>query len=290
MKSAYSPYRHTRLERRSNRNPNSVASPRFSRKGTYLFATVLSVTMVFAFCVDFVLQGQRFPTKYIDVVGDHAKSTTDQIVKAVAEVSTGNILLVDIAKAAEAAQSFSWVENATIRRKWPDTLEVQINTRKVQARWGDDEYLDQFGTPFTMPIEVTQKLPMLSGPRSAAPEILEAYDSWKEPAKKVGLEIKSIKLSGRGSWEVLVSPLGSTGTLEQVASDPEPIKVIMGSAEVKDRSNRFLKLYADIFRPVSEMVATVDLRYRDGVSVTWKGTPPKIQGTQTILNTENAKS
>ena len=290
MKSAYSPYRHSRLEGRPVRNPNSVTSTRFSRKGTYLFATVLSVAMVFAFCVDFVLQGQRFPTKYIDVVGDHAKSTTDQIVKAVAEVSTGNILLVDIAKAAEAAQSFSWVEKATIRRKWPDTLEVQINTRKVQARWGEDEYLDQFGTPFTMPIEVTQKLPMLSGPRSAAPEILEAYDSWKEPAKKVGLEIKSIKLSGRGSWEVHVSPLGSTGTLEQVASEPAPIKVIMGSTEVKDRSNRFLKLYADIFRPVSEMVATVDLRYRDGVSVTWKGTPPQIHGTQTILNTENIKS
>ena len=49
MNSVYSPYRHSRLERRSIQNPNSVASPKFSRKGTYLFATVLRRN--YGFCV-----------------------------------------------------------------------------------------------------------------------------------------------------------------------------------------------------------------------------------------------
>ncbi len=259
--------------------------PRTSRRGTFVFATVLSVVMVLAFCVDFVLNWQRFPTKNIDVVGDLGHPESDQLAATVARVSTGNILRVDITKVVEAAQSLSWVENATIRRKWPDTIEVQVNLRKVRARFNDDEYLDQFGIPFKSPTPIDRSLPRLSGPRNSAAEILTAYEAWNEASSRVGLAVKSIWLSERGSWELFVSPIRRPDERYRSDYSSEPIKVILGSGDINDRSKRFLKLYAELFQPLHEKISVIDLRYPDGVSVTWKGDVPIMHGSQSIANT-----
>ncbi len=275
----------SRRVRNGRSRSGHTASPRLNRKSIFMLATVLSVVMVFVFCLDFVLQQQRFPTRNIDVVGDLANTTSNEVAEAVAKVSAGNILRVDIARAAQAAQSLSWVEDATIRRKWPDTLEVQVNVRKVRARWNEDEYLDQFGNPFSLPSQIDRSLPLLRGPTVSAPEVLTAYETWSESVRKVGLKVQTIWLSKRGSWEIFVIPQKSAENFSEIAVEAEPIKVIVGSSDIKERSKRFLKLYAEIFHPVHEKVSVIDMRYPDGVSVTWRGSPPKMQGIQTIANT-----
>ena len=260
----------------------SAGKPKRKRRTIVMFGSALCVFMVCLLGVDYVLQPQRFPTRHIDVIGNMPNSTSEQIVEAVAEVSASNILRVDIAKVAEAAESLPWVEDATIRRKWPDTLEVQINERVILARWNDTEYLDQLGTVISIPELSDSSLPHLQGPETTALKVLEAYQSWNRVVANVDLEIKSVRLSERGSWEISVSPFSlADGTIEPHVAN-EPIRVIVGNNDMPKRSKRFLKLYAEIFQPVHEQVAVIDMRYPDGVSVTWKDSPPKMLGSATI--------
>ncbi len=258
--------------------------PKSRRKAVLLFSTALCVFMVFLLGIDYVLQPQRFPTRHIDVIGNMPNSTSEQVAAVVAEVSANNILRVDIAKVAEAAQALPWVEGATIRRKWPDTLEVLVSERVILARWNDNEILDQLGTVVSMPDLADSSLPHLSGPQESAPKVLKAYQSWNRVVANVGLEVTSVHLSDRGSWEVFVRPFSLVEHDSEDAVVQDPIKVIVGRTNMSNRSKRFLKLYVEIFQPVQNKLAVIDMRYPDGVAVTWKGEPPKMQGSAKITN------
>ncbi len=265
--------------------PQVVEPQRLNRKRTFIFATVMTVIMLVMSGIDFVLQPNQFVTTNIDIVGDLGHSESDQLAATVAKISMGNILRVDITQAVEAAQSLSWVENATVRRKWPNTLEVQVNQRKIRARFNDNEYLDQFGTPFQSSTEVEQQLPHLSGPRNFAAEILTAYESWNTSVAHVGLNIQSLALSNHGGWEVVVSPMRRPNASADADVATTPITVRLGSGDINDRLRRFLKLYAEVFQSVHQNLAVIDLRYPDGVAVTWKGAVPVMKGSQSFANT-----
>ncbi len=269
----------------SRARANAPEKPKTKSKVVILFSSALCVFVVFLLGVDYVLQPQRFPTRNIDVIGNMANSTSQQVADAVAKVASNNILRVDIAKAAQAAQSLPWVEGATIRRKWPDTIEVQVNERRILSYWNDSEYLDQLGTIVSGLDLDDPSLPHLNGPDSAADEVLAAYRSWNKVVGNVDLEITSVQLTDRGSWEVSVSPLHSSAEVSDVDGQANSIRVIIGSENMPNRSKRFLKLYTELFQAVHEKVAVIDMRYPDGVSVTWKGAPPQMQGSTTIANT-----
>jgi len=255
-----------------------------SRSAVFVVGCLLCGLMVFLLGLDYVLQPQRFPTRHIDVIGDIPNSTSEQIVAAISEVSASNILLVDIAEAAEAAQSLPWVEGATIRRKWPDTIEVEVHERVLLTRWNDGQYLDQLGTVVPMPNLIDTSLPHLSGPDALAQEVLSTYQSWNRVVTNVGLEIQSVQVTERGSWAFSVTPFSLVEDLADEVAQAQTIRVIVGSTNMADRSQRFLKMYTEIFQAVHDQVAVIDLRYPDGVAVTWKGLPPSMQHSATIEN------
>lgn len=263
---------------------NREKKPKSGRRFTVVFSTVLCLFTIVLFGVDYVLQPEKFPTKHIDVVGNLTNISTSQVATAVAAVSARNILLVDIAKAAEAAQSIPWVEGATIRRKWPDTLEVKVNERVIRAHWNNDQFVDQIGSVVSLPNFKDSSLPHLSGPDDAIQDVLETYDIWNNAMSDMGLEVIAIDLSERGSWKISLNSVAGSEHYEKAAAESTSFKVILGSSDIQHRSKRFLKLYSQVFQPARESVAVIDMRYPDGVSVTWKDSPPQMQGTKTIAN------
>ena len=266
------------------RNSRREKQLRLKRNIAVVLSTTLCLFTVVLFAVDYILQPERFPTKRIDVVGDLVNTSSSQVATAVAAVSASNLLRVDIAKAAQAAQSIPWVEGATIRRKWPDTLEVQVNERVIRARWNEDQFVDQIGIAVSLPDFEDPSLPQLSGPDDATLDLLDAYDLWNESAATIGLEVSAIKLSERGSWEIILNSVAGIGEWQEAVVEPSSIRVILGSSDIQNRSARFVNLYSQVFKPVHDKVAVFDMRYPDGVSVTWKDSPPQMKGSISIAN------
>ena len=93
-------------------------------------AVVAVLLCVFAFAglgIDFLLQPHRFPLKRIEIQGDLRNTYTQQIQRVLAENMPSNIFRINLAEAADVAQSLPWISEATIRRQWPDTLQVRVH-------------------------------------------------------------------------------------------------------------------------------------------------------------------
>ena len=251
-----------------------------------ILAVVLCALASFGLGVDYIFQPQRFPMKHISIKGDLHNTEPSQIRQAIAQVvASSNILRIDIAKAVVAAQALPWVEDATIKRRWPDTLVVFVNERVIRARWNDDQWLDHQGIAVTLPDFQDSSLPLLRGPVGFEQEVLAKFQIWQTLAQPRGLEIAELVKSGRDSWEVYVHPVsgdGSSGEQEVQSMAPNSIRVILGSSKPQARFERFAKLYSDVFEPAGKWLTAVDMRYPDGVSVQWLDGEPRIAGDAKI--------
>ena len=233
------------------------------------------------------MQPQRIPVKYISVAGELRNTEPSQVQKAIAQVvSSSNILRVDISKAVAAAQALPWVENATVNRKWPDTLEVHVNERVVQARWNDDMWLDQSGVTLELPEYENESLPRMRGGSGAGHEVLAKYRTMERKFFRSGLKILELSKSERDSWEFQVQVVSTDekASHDKTESAEPSIRVILGSADLEKRSDRFLRLYSELFHSVADQISIIDMRYPDGISVRWVDQAPRLSGVARLKN------
>ena len=253
---------------------------------TSLLAVVLCAVAVAALGIDYLLQPQQFPLKHISIQGDLQNAQPGQIRSAIAQVAATNILRIDVVKAAEAVQSVPWIEEATIRREWPDTLVVYVNERVIQSRWNDELWLDHLGTPVRLPVDTGRDLPHLKGPTNSAQEILAQYRTWQSSFSKQGLDITTLEMSGRNSWKIeflrasnATDERSASGDADVVAND---IEVVLGSINPQLQVERFLWLYREVLSPVDEWIESVDMRYPNGISVRWVDGKPRLEPDEKI--------
>ncbi len=271
---------------RSNGNLTVGASKHRMRRYTIMTAIGLCLLLTGLICVDFVLQPQRFQAKNIDVVGDLQNIQPNQIRAVISRVSASNILRIDMARVAEAAESLPWIKDATISRKWPDTLEVRVNERVIKAKWNEGRWLDQVGFPVELPFYSNNELPQLRGPDRAAHEVLAKYQTWQRQARADGLEILEMEMSDRGSWDILVQPLYDDYQSEKDESTTsQQIQIVLGSKDSQLQIDRFFEIYREFLHPVRDQVAVIDMRYPNGLSVDWHDEPPKLADSFLISKT-----
>src|SRR5262245_4783662 len=70
------------------------------------------------------------------VVAGHIRHTTvDQLDAIAAQEVRGTFFTVDLEAARRAFEKLPWVRAATLRRAWPDRLEVRLEEHVALARW-----------------------------------------------------------------------------------------------------------------------------------------------------------
>ena len=281
-------YQHTRNHAYISPTDSADRSPaRRGIRAVSVLAVALCALALFMLGVDYLMQPQQFPMKHISVEGELRNTQPSQVQKAIAEVvSSSNILRVDISKAVAAAQALPWVENATVNRKWPDTLEVHVNERVVQARWNDDMWLDQSGVTLELPEYENESLPRMRGGSGAGQEVLAKYRTMERKFFRSGLKILELSKSERDSWEFQVQVVSTDekASHDKTESAEPSIRVILGSADLEKRSDRFLRLYSELFHSVADQISIIDMRYPDGISVRWVDQAPRLSGVARLKN------
>ena len=76
-----------------------------------------------------------FPLKHVEVKGDLRHVTYQQVSYIVTREFKGNFFTLDLAQVGKGFQKLPWVRNVSLRRQWPDTLEVMLEEHAVLARW-----------------------------------------------------------------------------------------------------------------------------------------------------------
>ncbi|MBC8007506.1 MAG: FtsQ-type POTRA domain-containing protein [Prolixibacteraceae bacterium] len=190
------------------------------------------------------------PLRDIQVTGDVAHVTHEQVEAVVTRELRGNFFTVDLAHARAAFEKLPWVRKVNVRRQWPDRLEFSVEEHSPLARWGSTALVSAQGEVFEAAINAT--LPVLQGPEGTAPEVVSRFQAFELALEPVGKHIVHMTLSARRAW---VLKLDDGMVLE------------LGRDNLDSRLGGFVAAYERTVARMPQPSTYIDLRYTNGFAV-----------------------
>jgi len=196
------------------------------------------------------------PLKVVRIDGEFRHLKRPVLESAVGRVVRGNFFTVDVASVRRAAEELAWVEGASVRRVWPDTLVMTVTEQQPLARWDADRLVNLRGEIFAPEkSELPAGLPNFSGPDEDAKWVVERFAELNQMLRPLAVAITELAVDGRGSWRV--------GLGDQLA-------LKLGKVDVDQRLQRFIRIYPELNRDNTKRARMVDLRYTNGLAVKWE--------------------
>lgn len=198
---------------------------------------------------------RKAPLAMIQVEGDISAADREELSQRLSQVQ-GSYFTTDLVAIRDAVLTSPWVESMSVQRRWPDGIRVLVVEKKPVARWGEHNYLSARGEIFQPKPDVTTNgLPLLIGPSGKATYVMEQFRGFNERLRPLGWRVVELHLTERMTWFMRLDS-GMAITLDQ--------------AQVNDKLQRLLWLYPKVLAPYAERIASIDLRYRNGLAVGWK--------------------
>jgi cell division protein FtsQ len=201
---------------------------------------------------------QVLPVRVVGVDGEITHLDRQGLETAVAEAVDGSFFSVNLDRIRVKLEQLPWVENASVRRIWPDTLRVRVVEQVPLAFWGDDGLVSQRGEVFR-PAKLPQLdgLATLEGDDTNAPRITREYLRMRSLLETVGLGLAHVWVDARQAWRLQTD---------------NGVSIILGRSDVMPRLTRFVQLYPYLMQQMKQEPEAVDLRYTNGFTVRWRDT------------------
>ena len=113
------------------------------------------------------------PIKYVRTEGVFQHLSKDEV-KAVLQplVMTG-FFDADMQAIHSAVSTLPWVDTVTVKRIWPDAIDIKVREKKPYARWGANSLITENGVIFTpKDTEQFQNLTVVTGPELKQVKVL----------------------------------------------------------------------------------------------------------------------
>lgn len=199
-----------------------------------------------------LIRSELFPVR--DLVVSHALKNTsrEDIETAVHDRIRGNFFAVSGDEVRAGIETLPWVRRASVRKVWPDRLEVSIEEHVALARWADDALVNTHGERFFGTTD--DLLPLFVGPAGTEHEVALRYAAFSEAVAPLALAVERIVLTPRLAWQLRLS-----GGLDVMLGRDG------GLAEARLR--RFVGVYDFTVATISRNHEYVDLRYPNGFAL-----------------------
>ena len=194
--------------------------------------------------------------EFVSIETSLTNVTVNDIKITVFDFINRSMVAVDLLAIKNALEENAWINTVSLRRKWPNTLIINVSEEVAIARWGERELLNQNGALFSpLLIEAQINLAKLSGPNGTEKIVMQQYQIFNQLLLPKNLRIASLNLNTRGSWSIQLS---------------NETKVVVGSIQAVGRLRRFVAVYEVLFADQIESISGFDLRYEDGIAVKHK--------------------
>lgn len=191
-----------------------------------------------------------FPLREVKIDGELSHVNREQVKLIVAKHLKGNFFTLDLVKARNAFEKLPWARNVSLRRRWPDTLEVVIEEHQALARWGTIALVNTHGELFHA--ASGSELPMFYGPGDGVVEVASQFGEFSKVMKKANLEIANLALTPRRAWQITTT---------------NGMVVELGRVEMQPRLEKFVSVYSSTIAGLNMKVTYADLRYPNGFAV-----------------------
>jgi cell division protein FtsQ len=177
-----------------------------------------------------------------------------------------SLLRADIKEIQQLTVEDPWVNNAVIKRQWPNSLEITVQEQVPVAKWGSKGLLNHQGDIFLAQHRASLSyLPLLNGPSTDTARVMDQYHTLSQFFKGADSFMLGLSLQARGAWTILLD---------------NQIEVELGRENVLPRLRRFLQLYKGHLYLKANDIKTVDVRYTNGLAVKWR--PEYLKSLQVI--------
>lgn len=248
--------------------------PRFSGQTlagmVFLAVVIVSLGYGFWWLSDWLEDAQKAPINQVIVTGKRLQVADSLIEKTIRDSHPESFFKINVDQVHREIEALPWVHRATIRKRWPNSLNVHVVEEIASARWNQDSLLNQYGDSFDAQMS-DPSLPDLYGPGGSEHRALDGYRAMQSLLNVSGLSITELYLSERFAWHVKLQ---------------NGIRLNLGRSEFVDRLQRFVDVYPVLIQQ-DKAVDYVDLRYDTGLAVGWKASSEMKQELQ---ESENAKN
>jgi cell division protein FtsQ len=210
----------------------------------------ISVVLVLYGAARHVMQLSIFPLSTVRLSSAPKQVPIELLQRVVKEQVQGNFFTVDLNRTRLLFEQLPWVRKVSVRRKFPWSLEVDIEEHVALAHWNDKELVNMHGEVFTA--ESKAVLPVFVGQPNTSAQLTAMYGELSEKLMKLKQEIALLGLSPRFAWQVRLK----NGLILE-----------LGREQMQQRMARFVEVYPYSLATLSGSVKHVDLRYRDGFAV-----------------------
>jgi len=190
-----------------------------------------------------------FDLREVVVSGELDHVTRGQLQQAIQQLK-GNFFTVDLNQAINGFERLPWVRSVSLRRHWPNRLDVVLQEQAPLARWEAGGLVNTYGEVFQG--ETGLSLPLFSGPEGSAPDITRQYLLFARDLEPVHLRPVEVQMSKRRAWELWLD----NGLL-----------LVLGRERSEARLKRFVAVYHSIKGQIPAQTSYIDLRYENGFAL-----------------------
>ena len=223
--------------------------------GLALLVALAALAMFAWGAVAWAVRQPVFALRQVVIEGRLVRANPAHIQAVIREELRGTFFTLRLPEARASLQRVPWVKSVSLRRQWPDRLQVMLVEHEPLARWTEGALVDTEGEVFAA--DFAGDLPQLAGPEGSAALVAARFREFGAVLGGRALAIAELTLSPRGGWQ-----LRTAGNA--------PLTIGVGRNEPGERLSRFVLYYA---RTVAALARAgtrteyVDLRYRNGFAM-----------------------
>ena len=205
--------------------------------------------------VQWLRDPRTLPLRTVRIEGDFRHLSAQQLRQAVQPKATGGFFSVDVDGVRRAAEALPWVAHASVRRVWPDTLQVHVVEQRPLARWNRSRVVNVHGELFAPSAQsIPSGLPELKGPPGLEKKVVTRYRAMSHVLAPLGLKIRQLVEDSRRAWSLRLD---------------NGVRVELGRSSPGSRLRRFARIYPKVLAGNVARLQSVDMRYSNGFAVRW---------------------
>ena len=219
-------------------------------------AKVAAAIAVVALSYEFSARLLDQPIHAITVDGPFQRVSALQIEEAISDELGAGFLSASLGRIQEKIVALPWIDQASVARRWPGTLQIHVTEQVPAACWGERGLLNVRGELFVKDARhIPAELPRLSGPEGRSAEVAQTYLEVREQLIPMGVDLRRVKLDARGAWQI---------TLQN------GVDIRLGRRDVEERLSLFVDVVANLVSSREADIDFVDMRYGNGFTIGWK--------------------
>ena len=204
------------------------------------------------------IKSSLLPIKYVRTEGEFQYLSKDDVKDILQPLVMTSFFDANMQAIHLAVSTLPWVDAVTVKRIWPDAIDIKVHERQPFARWGKDALITDSGVIFMpntkIPIQL-QHFITVTGPELQHVKVLEIMKGIKTALADHSMELADFNVSDRWAWKLTLV----TG-----------MEILLGQDEQLKKLKRFLKTLTVLSQGQVDAMAIVDLRYPNGYAVSWK--------------------